>query len=349
MRRAAALLIASLLASSCASTPPEGAPVSPAPAVSTPSLRPTSSAAAPPADEPCPPDPPEPDRAARNRGFSHTVPDKPLTVGRITCKAGDGVWRDAEGRVRACTIGPRTTLDGVDIAAGAYTLFHDNGRAEQTHIAHAMSLRTGAGVAIPCGVDLVVLSPSGALEGCKLDKPMTFDGVACRAGESVHFHPSGKLLAAVIDGPMKALSTTFPAGTGMSWHENGTIARAWLAEPLLIEGYLVRYEIEAHPNGRLAMIELEEPRTIAGHEFPERSKNLVSPRRDDPARRVPIATRLHAARRAVARHALPPLRLQGEARRLGHGSLASTLGSAAPALIIRARPAREGSPESPAH
>src|SRR5262249_6433955 len=111
-----------------------------------------------PAAQSCSEDPPDPDAKPppRDEGYTHVVPDHDVAIGRVVGRAGAGVWRDPEGRLRVCTVARRVALDGVEVAAGAYTLFHESGRPYQTTLARHQALTTAVGLVVPC-VDFVVL------------------------------------------------------------------------------------------------------------------------------------------------------------------------------------------------
>ncbi|MDC0741369.1 hypothetical protein [Polyangium mundeleinium] len=265
-----AVLAVSLL--TCAA--PEPAPVIPV----LPSVPSTPGAVPPRPNGACPPDSPDKYEellaAMRREEATHThvVPEHDTRFGAVVCKAKQGVWRDPTGQVRACTVARPVTVSGIDIGADAYTLFHANGHPWQTHVAHPITWKTAAGVVVPCAADLVVFSKTGALEHCKLHRPMVLDGVACRAGESVAFHPGGRLWAATIDAPVLALGITFPEGKRLSWHEDGSFAGAYVTEPWEIQGFVVRSDVKVHPNGKLAEIVLAQPRDLAGQSFPAGAK-----------------------------------------------------------------------------
>jgi hypothetical protein len=216
--------------------------------------------------------------------LTRSKPTTPVRFGKVVCKANEEVWRDAEGRVRVCTVAMRTTVEGIDIAADAYTHFHATGRAHQTHLARPQTLETAKSQPIACGKDLVVLSKTGALEHCKLNKPVTLGEVACRKGESVSFHPGGELSMAVIDRPYTSLGTEFPAGARLSFHPSGALAGGWLHEPLRVLGVLVRWDFFVYPSGKLHAFELAEKRSFQGHDFPERAK--IELREDGSLRRA---------------------------------------------------------------
>lgn len=271
VERAVAVVVVGL-AGACASPAPPGpepelppAPVSTLSGEAKPTVAPPARAAG-----PCV-DPPEEKRPPREN-HAHSVPAKAVTFGRVTCKAGQGVWVDSEKQVRACTVGPAVTLEGVPIAAGAYTLFHANGRPWQTTLQRAAGFRKGDGGEIPCAAEHLVLSEAGVLEGCTLGKGITLGEVACKAGESVAFHPGGQLWAAVLDRQYSALGATFPAGTRVSFHASGKIAGVYLPEPMTIGGYPVRYQVDVYESGRLARFDLAEALEISGHAFPERAE-----------------------------------------------------------------------------
>ncbi|WP_281334085.1 hypothetical protein [Polyangium sp. 6x1] len=263
------ILALSLLA--CAAPEPPATPAPPA-SPSIPEATPSRPLGA------CPPDPPDKHEellaAMRREEATHThvVPDHDTPFGAVVCKAKQGVWRDPTGQVRACTVARAVTVSGVDIGAGAYTLFHANGHPFQTHVAHPITWKTAAGVSVPCAGDFVVFSEAGALEHCKLQRPMVLDGISCRAGEDVAFHAGGRLWAATIDAPVTALGITFPAGRRLSWHEDGSFEGVYVTEPLAIQGFVARSEVKVHPNGKLAEIDLAEPADLAGQSFPAGAK-----------------------------------------------------------------------------
>lgn len=218
-------------------------------------------------------DPPDDEPRRRDDADSHSVPAAPLKIGAVTCRAGEGVWLDAEKRLVACTVDRAVTVLGVPIAAGAYTLFHPSGRPWQTTIPRPEKLRTAAGAEIPCaGGALVVISEEGMLEGCTLAKPLSMGGVACKSGESVAFHAGGQLQAAVMDSPYSALGVTFPAGTRLSFHPSGAVAGAWLREAMSIAGYPVQWDLTVFESGRLRQLTLASALTVSGHAFPADAK-----------------------------------------------------------------------------
>jgi hypothetical protein len=217
-------------------------------------------------------DPPDEKPPRRDDGDTMSVPTKPVKIGRVTCKAGREVWLDPEKRLHVCTVDRPVTVEGVPIAADAYTWFHKNGRPWQTTIQRAASFKTGDGKEIPCAAEHLVMSEEGALESCTLGKAISIGDVACKAGESVAFRPGGQLWAAVMDKPYSALGVTFPAGTGISFHASGKIAGAYVREPMTIAGYPAQYQVDVYESGRLAKLTLAEPLEISGHPFPQWAK-----------------------------------------------------------------------------
>jgi hypothetical protein len=271
--RVAALLVATLAA--CRA--PETAAPDPARVVGS-QARPTGAlGSASPAASACPADPADPREEARaamrrdDATFTHEVPDRDKAFGALVCKAKNGVWRDPTGQVRACTVARPVAIEGVEIAADAYSLFHASGRPYQTHVARARTWKTAAGVEIPCAADFVVLTAQGALESCQLARRVELGNVACQAGQSAYFHEGGQLAGATIDRPLTALDVTFAAGTSLSWHPDGSLAGGTVREPITLSGYDVSYSFEVHPNGQLARAYLAAPRVVAGTSFPERA------------------------------------------------------------------------------
>ncbi len=222
----------------------------------------------------CVDDAPDPDGARKRpkrTPLKRTVPSQNKRIGNVVCRAHREVWFDDTGRMRVCTVANPVTIDGIDIAADAYTHFHPNGRPHQTRLARPQLLATAAGTAIPCAAAAVVLSKAGSLEHCQLAKPITIGKVTCRGGQNVAFHPGGQLRGATVGHPYRGLSTTFPAGTRLHWHAGGALAGGWLGRPMKIRGHSIRYEFGVHPNGRLARFDLAAAETIQGHTFPERA------------------------------------------------------------------------------
>ncbi|GMV14863.1 MAG: hypothetical protein HS104_34075 [Polyangiaceae bacterium] len=287
MRRS--LLVPWLALLGCAAPRPNGATEPGVEVGEPPPTAPRSAQGTPSGD--CPPDEPAPPARRRPKGprpFINVLPhqDVPLTpttparderIGKVTCKAKHEVWRDEQGRLRVCTVAQPATLFGIDVARDAYTHFYEDGRPYQTHLARPHDLTTAKGDTVPCAADLVVLSTSGNLEHCKLARPATFSGVACRKGESVGFHASGALAGAVVDTPVTVAGAELPAGTRLHWFPDGKLAGGWLAEAARLDGVLVRWEFALHPNGRLRAFSLEEPRSIGGHAFEKRAKIELRP------------------------------------------------------------------------
>ena len=240
----------------------------------------------------CPGEEPEPapqERPVRPRPFVDVIPredveltpEKPardVAFGSAVCKAGQEVWRDQGGRIRTCTIARRVTLFGIDIAAGAYSHFWEDGRPYQTHIARPMELVTAAGEKVQCKADFVLLSKAGALEHCTLARSTTIGKVACRGGESVAFHPGGQLSIAVIDQPLVVSGTELHEGTLLYWFESGAPAGGVLGAPTRIGGTRISSEFGLHESGALRAIHLAEARTIHGQKLPERA--IVELRKD---------------------------------------------------------------------
>src|SRR5215213_7631877 len=89
-------------------------------------------------------------RLLKNRAF-----------GRIVCKADSDIGFHPNGKPSFCTVANPVVVDGVPIAAGAYTLFYDTGRIWQTHIGAPKRFTTAKGLAVSCAADLIALHPAG--------------------------------------------------------------------------------------------------------------------------------------------------------------------------------------------
>ncbi|NUO47608.1 MAG: hypothetical protein HOV80_02000 [Polyangiaceae bacterium] len=207
-----------------------------------------------------------------------TIPNAPVTHGAATCRGDREVWRDEAGRIRVCTLASAATVEGVAIAADAYTHFHANGVPYQTTIASDRSFKSGSDVEIPCkGGELVVLSDKGALDFCTLGKPMVLDGTSCAPGQSVALRPNGRLHGCTLAEAISGMGIEIHAGVRVSFHPSGALASAFRPEQTIVHGYRVQYEVEIHENGELAHITLLEPRTIAAIELPERAEVWMRP------------------------------------------------------------------------
>ncbi len=279
LSRARCLAVAAALAA-CSPSPPQLATTSP---VQVSALRPVQPQALASAPSPpstlarCPEEAATPKADKSDPQLTRTVPAQNIGFGAVVCKAGRELWRDDAGRIRVCTVAKRVTTGGIDIGPNAYSHFYADGRPFQTSLARPQRLRTAAGATIPCGADHVVLSETGSLEHCKLDKPTTVSGIACRAGESISFFSTGQLRGATMDRPFQALSATFPAGTSLHFHPDGSLAGGWLGKPLRVGKYALRLEFKVHPQGSLSQFDLAEPQTISGHRFVEFSSIGLRP------------------------------------------------------------------------
>jgi hypothetical protein len=212
---------------------------------------------------------------AREVELTRSKPKSETRFGAVACTANEDVWRDVDGRVRVCTVARRVTLFGIDVAAGAYTHFHEDGSPYQTQLARPMALRSSKDHEVRCAAGLLVRSTAGALEHCTLARSLALGERVCRKGESVAFHPTGELAGCVIDGPHTALGTTFLAGTRLSWYPGGALAGGWSAEPLTLRGVRVRWQFSFHESGALRSASLDEKRTFQGNELPARAKVLL--------------------------------------------------------------------------
>ena len=78
---------------------------------------------------------------------------KDETVRGLVCKKGTELGVDSKQRVVFCTTAKPADVNGLPVAAGAYTLFHPNGRIYQTHLRAAIDLALADKTTVSCGAD----------------------------------------------------------------------------------------------------------------------------------------------------------------------------------------------------
>jgi len=220
------------------------------------------------------PRPPCVDRPFPERGPPPHEPLQPTTgseatLGAVVCRRDREVWRDAQDRVRVCTIAKPVRHHGLPLAGDNYTHFHPDGLPYQTTLARAHDIATGDGTVVPCAAEHLVLHPTGTLEHCTLARATTFGEMECAAGESVGFRADGTLWHCTTTQEVEALDVRFPADTRMAWHADGGLESAYITGQMHVRGWLVRSELEVHASGGLAHIHLAEPRTVGGIALPE--------------------------------------------------------------------------------
>jgi len=191
-------------------------------------------------------------------------------VGAITCKKGQDIGVDTKQRVQYCTTARPARVDGVPVAANAYTLFHPSGRIYQTHARTPFRRALADGSTVICGADLVALGDDGSLRYCKLAGALasTRGRPRPRVGEGITFYPDGRVAGMTLDEPYTAGRLALPAGTSVAWDDKGTVLGGYLQSELSTRGISIKYEFELHPNGALAHATLAAPATIAKHPFP---------------------------------------------------------------------------------
>lgn len=194
-------------------------------------------------------------------------------LGRLWCKRGQDAGVDGKGRLAFCTTARAQTIDGLKLAAGAYTLVHPNGRVYQTHLRAAQTFTLADGSTVTCAADLVALTPAGVLTFCELKtaRPVA-PGVTARAGESLALHPNGRVFGATLDGPATIAGLALPAGTQVTWDDGGVMSGGSLAAPMTIQGLGARGDFALHASGRLRAVVLADDATVQGHAFPAFAK-----------------------------------------------------------------------------
>lgn len=200
-----------------------------------------------------------------DEGSTMTITPNSRTFGEVVCRGDREVWLRPGGELDVCTIARPVQLFGLALAGDSYTHFHRGGRPEQTTLAKPHALETKSGIAVKCAAEHVSLDVEGHVEHCTLDGKQTFGETTCRGGESIAIRPeTGELWACTIDGSLAVKGATIVAGSRVSWHESGAIHSVYSAEPLVMDGIAVRYEVELHPDGTFAHYTLDEPRTVGG-------------------------------------------------------------------------------------
>ncbi|MFO0550096.1 MAG: hypothetical protein U0271_16995 [Polyangiaceae bacterium] len=191
-----------------------------------------------------------------------TTPGRDVKFGDATCRGDREVWRDAEQRLRVCTLRSPATIAGFPLAGDNYTLFHDNGVPEQTTLAKALTAPNKAGVSIDCAAGFAVIDRDRNIEGCVLAHGARFGEIAARGGGDVFFHPDGSLWAAVIDLPITVLGHQLVPGARVSFHPSGRVAEAHLDDPATIAGFPILGSFTVHESGGLASFTLAEAHRV---------------------------------------------------------------------------------------
>ena len=202
---------------------------------------------------------------------TRTMLTKDLRVGKLTCKHGLERGVDAKQRIVFCTTARPATVDGLEVAADAYTLFHPNGRIYQTHVREPFAMTLADATTVQCGAGLVALHDSGRLRYCTLaaDRAGT---PKPRRGEGISFHPDGRVATMTLDAAFSAAGLALPAGAFVAWEATGALSGGYLRDAIAAAGLSIRYDFALHPNGTLRGVELAAPAKLQGHDFPERAK-----------------------------------------------------------------------------
>ncbi len=194
-----------------------------------------------------------------------------LPAGPVTCKRGQDVGEDARKRVVYCTTAKVVTVDGIVIAANAYTLFHPNGKIYQSTVAKPFERTLGDGSKVSCGVEHVSLDDKGALLFCKLAAARA-GSPKPKVGENVAFHPNGKLAGFTLDEPYTSQGISLPMGASVSFDDKGNLVGGWLKDPALVGGLSLWWDFRLWPNGKLQTAQLDKQAKIQGHDFPRHAK-----------------------------------------------------------------------------
>jgi hypothetical protein len=195
----------------------------------------------------------------------------------VLCKGGDDLGTDSQGHVVFCTTARAVDIDGLAVAAGAYTLFHASGRIYQTHVRAKLTRTLATGTKVACGIDLVVLGDDGTLRFCKLDGPIAASPRP-RVGDSIAFHANGGFAAYTLDEPATLAGLALAAGARAAWDDLGRFTGGYTRDPVSVGGFAIRGDFAVYPNGKLHAVELDAPATVQGHPF-ERDAKLAF--RDD--------------------------------------------------------------------
>jgi hypothetical protein len=192
-------------------------------------------------------------------------------IGTLTCKKGQEIGHDTRKRVVFCTTAKPAVVDGIPIAANAYTLFHPNGRIYQTHAGRTFERTLADGSKVTCGADLFALEPDGLLTYCRLGGPRSGTPPA-RIGAGIAFHRSGRIAGMTLDAPYTAAGLALGDGASVRWDDKGALIGGYSSTPIAAGALIIKYEFALHPSGTLKAVTLGKAAKVAGHEFPEFAK-----------------------------------------------------------------------------
>lgn len=192
-------------------------------------------------------------------------------AGGLTCKKGHELGVDSQKRIVFCTTAKPATVDGIPVAADAYTLFHPSGKLYQTHTRATFERTLADGTKVTCGADLIALNDDGTLRYCKLGAKRT-GSPRPRIGEGISFHPDGRVSGMTLDEPFTAGTLVLPAGTSAAWDAKGNLIGGYLNAETTAGPLKINYDFRVHPNGKLAMATLTAPAKLVGQDFPAFAK-----------------------------------------------------------------------------
>lgn len=192
-------------------------------------------------------------------------------VNRVTCKKGTELGVDAARNPVFCTTARASDVDGLPVAAGAYTLFHPSGRIYQTHLRRTTVIELADRSSVTCGADLIAIADDGTLRYCKLAGKRGGNPRA-RIGEGISFHPDGRLASLVLDEPATIAKLALPAGTHVVWDAGGAPIGGYTSAPVHAGALSIEGDFTLHPSGALHAVALAAAATVDGHAFPERAR-----------------------------------------------------------------------------
>ncbi len=192
--------------------------------------------------------------------------------GPVTCKKGHDLGVNTQTKALVtCTTAKAVVVDGIPVAANAYTLFHPNGRLYQSHAGAAFDRTLADGSKVSCAADLFALEDDGKLRYCKLAAPRAGSPRA-RVKEGIWFHPSGRVGGMTLDEPYTAAGIKLVPGASVSWDDKGNLLGGWTSAPMIAGNLTIDSDFRLHPNGKLHMVTLGKPAKLVGIEFPARAK-----------------------------------------------------------------------------
>jgi len=192
-------------------------------------------------------------------------------VGKLTCKKGAELGVDANKRIVFCTTARAVDVDGLAVAADAYTLVHPNGRIYQTHVRAAFEVTLADKTTVKCAANLVALHDDGHLRYCELAAKRA-GSPRPRVGGGISFHPDGRIASLTLDEPFEAAGLALPAGTFVGWDAKGALLGGYASDAIRAGALSIHYDFALHPSGKLATIQLAAAAKIQGHDFPADAK-----------------------------------------------------------------------------